>query len=302
MLVVENLILETAKDLEELNISATLYDMVITIFCPLTVTYVKYDDGNLGCGMVVNTTTGGEKLPLELLEKLYQSCTFGRNPYEIVVEYAKKHSKLWSEKTFYNSVAISTLGALSHRLMCKKLLEKEGCIVEEYRIGSKELFESELRYLDKDDVVTIIGFAYWSFPSLVKKVKEVRVTELINLKQFDVISLQKIQPKIKVYHAANQKEALEDSDVVFITGMSIPNETIFDILRDCKNSRLKILYGPSCFFYPKHLFDLGVDIIRAMKIPANNEFKQNLIDTRGYYPFRSPETIMLEICGNNFRR
>jgi len=299
---VENLILKTAQDLKKLNVFATLYDMVVTNFCPLTVTYVKYDDGNLGCGMVVNTVSGDRKLPAKLLKRFNWSSIVGENPYEIILMYAKKNSKYWSEKTFYRSVAISTLGACSYKLMNKKWLEEEGYTVEEYQMGSEKQFKSELKYLRGDDIVTIVGFAYWSFPNLVKKVKEVRVTELIKPKQFEVLSLHEIQPRVKVYHVTNQKEALEDSDVVFITGMSIPNGTINDILVNCKNSRLRILYGPSCFFYPKYLFELGVDVIRAVKIPPDEEFKHNLVDTRGYYPFGCPETTMLEINGPTFIR
>ena len=49
-----DIIKETVKEIENLGISGTLSNVVITRIGPWTLSYVRYDDGELGCGCANN--------------------------------------------------------------------------------------------------------------------------------------------------------------------------------------------------------------------------------------------------------
>ena len=289
----KDLILKTAKEVNNI-VSGSVDDIVAFNYLPCVISYVKYDDGNIGCGgcAAVYKGMGEEKIPLDLFNALNNLDIAGKDAYEVITELIKK------EEMLFNSIAISTLSALSYKLLSKDFLEKE-----EYRVDERANFALNMscfgdlvgngKMIDKDDVVAVVGFAYWAFPYLKYRVKEVRCLELLDKEYFNVFSLKGDKPKVNVYN--DTKECLEDADAVFITGMTVPNGTLKDILNYCKNARFKVLYGPSCSFYPKYLFELGVDCILAMKIPSDYETKLNTIETRGYYPFHRPNTKMLII-------
>ncbi|ACV24229.1 Rossmann-like domain-containing protein [Methanocaldococcus fervens] len=289
----KDLILKTAKDVNEL-VSGNIEDIIVSNYHPWVTSYVKYDDEDIGCGVcaAVYKGMGEEKIPLNLFKEINNLDIFGKDAYSIINEFIKK------EELLYNSIAISTLSALSYKLLSKDFLEKDGYVVNEISKIKHNLFgeligEEGKKIVDKDDIVAIVGFAHWTFPYLKDKIKELRCLELLDKEYFDVFSLKREKPKINVYN--DPKEVLKEADVVFITGMTILNGTLKNILKNCKNARFKIIYGSSCSFYPKYLFNLGIDCILAMKIPNDYETKINIIETRGYYPFLSPNTKMLMI-------
>ena len=80
-----------------------------------------------------------------------------------------------------------------------------------------------------------------------------------------------------------------------VTGMTIPNETLPKVLEHSSSARLRMLYGPSCSFYPKHLFKLGVDLVLAMKAPTDGEFKQSVIDGGGLNVYQDERTKLIEV-------
>ncbi len=63
---------------------------------------------------------------------------------------------------------------------------------------------------------------------------------------------------------------LGDADIVFITGSTLTNDSIDEILRYTCRDAIKILIGPSASVPLKPVIDIGIDIIASMHIPPEN--------------------------------
>ncbi|RLG41899.1 MAG: hypothetical protein DRO01_02015 [Thermoproteota archaeon] len=292
----KELILKTTRHLKKLT-QATIDDIILMNYLPGVISYVKYEDDNIGCGLCASVYRGmgEEKLSKDVFSDVPKNVLC-KDAFEIVEMFINRRSKNKERGILYNAIAISTLSAISYRFLNKNWLENEGYSVTERSITQGlfvDLIKGEdSKSIGKDDVVAIVGFAYFAFPYLVDRTKRLICLELLDKEFFEVKSLKGNKPRVEVY---NDPEVLAEADVVLITGMTIPNETLSEILEFCKNVRLKVLYGPSCSFYPRYIFKLGIDCVYAMKIPTTEEFKQNTIDSRGWYPFRCPETKFLII-------
>lgn len=68
---------------------------------------------------------------------------------------------------------------------------------------------------------------------------------------YDVYTLSVMKFRVKVSQSLG--DVFEEMDVVLITGMTIPNETLPEMLKHCKGTRLKIIYRPSFLLSKKAL-------------------------------------------------
>ena len=279
-----DIIKDTIKELENRGINGTLLNVVITRFAPWTLSYVRYDDGTIGCGCACNEAERwGIPEDVAFIEELL-------NLY--VYDVLDKLESL-ENGVFINSLRTSITSALSYRLMNgRNELEKEGYEVEVFHASTTALLDHS-RFVQPLDKVAMVGFPSWAIHLYAGVKNEVHVTELIDLKLLSVIDFDEENSNVKLFSADEGKDVLSDADVVYITGETIVNETINEILDFSKNARVRIIYGPSSAFYPKVLFERGIDVSRPVIFPNTRDFKQRFVLSRGYWYFMNDVKQML---------
>lgn len=128
--------------------------------------------------------------------------------------------------------------------------------------------------------VTLVGAFRTYIDSLAKTDVNLRVLELNENIFFDEHK--------KYYVPADQyTKVLPDSDVIIVTGLTLINNTIDDILKVANPKAKVIVVGPTANILPKVLFDHGVDIIGATKY-SNPELLFKLISegANAYHLFK----------------
>ncbi len=281
-----DIIKDTVKEIENLGISGTLSNVVITKFGPWTLSYVKYDDdGEPGCGCA-NNEAERESIPEDVS---FIKDLLNLNAYDVIDKLASLENSV-----FINSLRTSITSALSYRLMNDgSELKKEGYDVDAYYAPTTALLDPS-RFVKTLDKVAIVGFPSWAIHLYAEVANEVRVTELMDLKQLSVIDFDADEESnVKIFPADKNKEVLSKADVVYLTGDTVVNGTINEILEFSKNARTRIIYGPSSAFYPKVLFERGVDISLPMIFPNTPEFKRRFALSRGYWYFMRDVKQML---------
>ena len=280
-----DIIKETLKELGNLGINGTLSDVVITRFAPWTLSYVRYDDRTIGCGCAYNDAERcGIPEDVSFIKDL-----LSLNAYDVLDELESLEKSV-----FINSLRTSITSALSYRLMSDgNGLEKEGYDVEAYHASTTALIDPS-RFVKTSDKVAMVGFPSWAIHQYSEVANEVRVTELMDLKQLSVIDFDTDEDSnVKIFPADENKEVLSGADVVYITGATVVNGTIDELLEFSKDARTRIIYGPSSAFYPKVLFERGVNISLPIIFPNTPDFKRRFALSRGYWYFMGDVTQML---------
>ena len=280
-----DIIKDTINGIENLGISATLSNVVITRIGPWTLSYVRYDDGELGCGCANNEA---EKWGIPE-DASFIKDLLNLNAYDVIDKLESLENNI-----FINSLRTSIASALSYRLMNDgNELKKEGYDAEAYYASTTALLDPS-RFVKTLDKVVIVGFPSWAIHLYAEVANEVRVTELMDLKQLSVIDFDADEDSnVKIFPADKNKEVLSKADVVYLTGDTVVNGTINEILDSSKNARTRIIYGPSSAFYPKVLFERGVDISLPIIFPNTPEFKRRFALSRGYWYFMRDVKQML---------
>jgi len=278
----------TIRRLKKQGADGTVWNVVITRLGPWTLSYVKGADGSLGVGASNNEAMfGAVPEDVEFVGQLV-----GLNAYEAI-------SKLQTlpEDSFVNSLIVSIASALSHRFLSGKVLRQQGFTVQRYRQPDFPLFEPQ-RFVKSSDTVAMVGFHMIATPLCVEIAQEVRVTELMNLRQLDIADFRGDRSNIKLFPADQSSKVLEGADVVFITGQTLVNGTASELLALCKTARATIIYGPTAALHPEVLFHSGVDIALPIIFPTSDDFRQRFVESRGYW-YQMPDVEQLLISRGN---
>ena len=267
-----DIIKETIKEIENLGINATLSNVVITRIGPWTLSYVRYDDdGELGCGCA-NNEAEREGIPEDVS---FIKDMLNSNVYDVIDKLYDMESSV-----FVNSLILSMASALSYRLWeDRSFLEKEGFELERLAVPQS----SVPKFVRNGDVVALVGFAAWDVPSVAKIAREVNILELMNSKELEVIDFNVDGSNVKIFPASKSEEILSKADVVSITGETVVNGTLDEILQFSKNARTRIIYGPTSSFYPKVLFEGGIDVSLPIIFPNTPDFRWQFVASRGYW-------------------
>jgi len=266
-----DIIKETIKEIENLGINATLSNVVITSFCPWTLSYVRYDDGELGCGCA-NNEAERDGVPEEVS---FIKDMLNSNVYDIIDKLYDMESSV-----FINSLILSMISALSYRLWRdESLLKKKGYEVERLAVPQSPI----PKFVRNGDVVALVGFAAWDVPSVAKIAKEVNILELMDSKELEVIDFNAEGSNVRIFPVSRSEEILSRADVVSITGETVVNGTLDEILQFSKNARTRIIYGPTSSFYPKVLFEGGIDVSLPIIFPNSPDFRWRFVASRGYW-------------------
>ena len=282
-----DIIKDAIKESENLGIGATLSNVVITRLGPWTLSYVRYEDGELGCGCA-NNEAEREGIPDDVS---FIKDLLNLNAYEVLDKLES-----FENSVFINSLRASIASALSYRIMNGgNELEKEGYDVEAFSAPNTPLLNPS-NFVKNSDKVVMVGFHMTATPLCAEVANEVHVTELLDLKQLSVIDFDTDgESNIRIFPADKSKEVLSGADVVYITGETVVNGTLNDLLEFSKNARTRIIYGPTAAFYPKVLFERGVDVSLPIIFPNTPDFRQRFVLSRGYwYSMRDVKQMLIK--------
>ena len=285
-----DIIKDTIKEIENLGISGTFSNVVITRIGPWTLSYVRYDDGELGCGCANNEA---EKwgIPEDVS---FIKDMLNLNAYDVIDKLESLENSV-----FINSLRASIASALSYRLMNDgNELKKEGYDVEAFYAPNTPLLNPS-KFVKTSDKVAMVGFHMMTTPLCAEVAKEVHVTELMDLKQLSVVDFDVDgESNIKIFPADKSKEVLSGADVVYITGETVVNGALNELLEFSKNARTRIVYGPTSAFYPKVLFEQGVDVSLPIIFPNTPDFRRRFALSRGYwYSMRDVKQMLIKRRG-----
>lgn len=281
------IIKDSIKEIENRGISGTLSNVVITRFGPWTLSYVRYDNGELGCGCA-NNEAEREGIPEDVS---FIKDMLDLNAYDVVDKLESVENSV-----FINSLRASITSALSYRLMNDgNELKEEGYDVEAFSAPNTPLLNPS-NFVKNSDKVAMVGFHISATPLCAEVAKEVRITELMDLKRLSVVDFAADdEPNIKIFPADKSKEVLSGADVVYITGETVVNGTINELLEFSKNARTRIIYGPTSAFYPKVLFERGVDVSLPILFPNTPDFRRRFVLSRGYwYSMRDVKQMVIK--------
>ncbi|MEA2033196.1 MAG: DUF364 domain-containing protein [Euryarchaeota archaeon] len=285
-----DIIKETIKETENLGISATLSNVVITRVGPWTLSYVRYDDGELGCGCA-NNEAEKEGIPEDVS---FIKDLFNLNVYDVIDKLESLENSV-----FINSLRASITSALSYRLMSDgNELKKVGYNVEAF-YGQNTPLLNPSKFVKTSDKVAMVGFHMMVTPLCAEIAKEVHVTELMDLKQLSVVDFDADgESDIKIFPVDKSEEVLSSADVVYITGETVVNGALNELLEFARNARTRIIYGPTSAFYPKVLFERGVDVSLPIIFPNTPDFRRRFALSRGYwYSMRDVKQMLIKRMG-----
>ncbi|MFB0559865.1 MAG: Rossmann-like domain-containing protein [Candidatus Lokiarchaeia archaeon] len=106
------------------------------------------------------------------------------------------------------------------------------------------------------DKILMVGYMAPVIPKLMDK------TSSIN-----VIERRKIQsPIVSIAKEEQIEELSSDADIAIITGSTLVNRTVDNILKHCKGMREVVLIGPTASFIPQPLFERGATAVMGVNI------------------------------------
>lgn len=200
-------------------------------------------------------------------------------------------NSLWDSKDGVGrSLLVAIASALSQDLLTSSYLEKRNMGLRRGRsfekISGWEGFVSSL--LQEEDTITVIGYGGVLFSLLKsKKPERIYVSDLnFNYESFLDKKTRDLKAKLKkgnfrgdlkLSDGSDNQDLIADSDVLFITGSALCNDTMTDLLLNSQGCRNVVVQGPSASVFPKALFDSNVDYVLT-----NLKSKQELVLGRYY--------------------
>jgi len=227
---------------------------------------------------------------------------YANNNDNLLLNYLGNSNKLQD-----TSVSNSIISALSQKFLNKQFLKK-------YKINFKKINDFEgINEIFKEKInektnVTIIGFEGLTKHFL--KIPHIKNLYLVDYNfspargkfyNLAILSLKELlaekenKAKVIIDEGKRLKEMIYNSDLLIISGSTLSNNTLENILSYAKNKWI-VLQGPSCSILPFQLFNAGVtdvfttqkDIaelkyVQSDKKKSNNIFDKNYVYiTKGY--------------------
>ena len=160
-------------------------------------------------------------------------------------------------------------------------LEKKSALIQTIKAATLNALSSTLinsnnyLILENSDPINLLEFTESSkvvivggFNSYISKI--IKTTKNIHILEYDKL---KIYPDYRQFFvdASEFKKTLKNADFVIITGMSLINETIDQLLENIPTHSIVTVTGPSISLVPDILFENKVDIIGSTLITTNEK-------------------------------
>jgi uncharacterized protein len=199
-----------------------------------------------------------------LIKKVHK--LIGRSLFDFAEEFID------SKEIQERSLCLCCLNALSQPLLTENRLDKKGIYYSR---------EDRLDYIKPTDVVSIIGWG-GMVSQFHGKCREVHVTDLRPPETFETIIIGETigkGPKDVIFHSAKEnRKVISGSDVVLITGSTLVNDTLDELISYAGNCRVVGIYGPSSQLVPEFFFSNGINLTWLMKIKDIKKFEYDTVN------------------------
>jgi len=173
-----------------------------------------------------------------------------------------------SEMNLERIIGISTLNAISQYIL------KHAPEDYEIRFNTDPITHMTIHQSDKVVMIGNIGTFLLQLQKITKSVV------IIDDRSGDLESSYLRSPE-------NMKSDLQDADVVLITGSSLVNNTLENLLKTIVNAREIAIVGPSAGFVPDPLFARGVTMVCGMQVLDPNKVLNIIAKGGGTPHFKS---------------
>ncbi len=195
------------------------------------------------------------------------------NSYGLAGSHISQDSQAYRDKRDFDNFSTNNIiGKSINELLSVK---KETAIISGLRVAalnalSAKIIKNNFKIIENKDPIDMINIANYNnitivgaFQSYIRKLKE-------RNKNFSVLELDKNALRKEDYKyfakAETYKEVFEKSDLIIITGSTLVNNTLSNLLKNISKEKTVIITGPSGSIVPDVLFENGVDIIGATNI------------------------------------
>ncbi|MEM2146859.1 MAG: DUF364 domain-containing protein [Candidatus Jordarchaeaceae archaeon] len=121
------------------------------------------------------------------------------------------------------------------------------------------------------DKILMVGYMAPVIPKLMEKTSHITVIEKRNIQN----------PMVRVAKETQLEKLSSQADIAIITGSTLVNRTIDNILNHCKGKREVILLGPTASFIPQPLFEKGATAVMGVKIYDTQKMLQIISQAGG---------------------
>lgn len=220
------------------------------------------------CGMAMSFTGweavfGKPRLDLDKLKSFV-----GRDLFAVAEEYLVSDS--WQER----AIGVAALSALSQPLLTPSSLAARGFDV----LGDEADFASQLR---PNDVAVVIGYG-GGVKRLLEKCREIHVTDMRPREAFQTVvigdGVYYSPAGVYVHSDKENASVLRLATAVSITGSTLVNGTLEELLSHVVHARLVAMYGPSVSIIPDVLFEYGVHLVQTYRISDRASFESGVLN------------------------
>ncbi len=106
------------------------------------------------------------------------------------------------------------------------------------------------------DKILMVGYLAPVIPKLMDKTSDITVIERRNIQS----------PIVMVVKEEQLEELSSNADIAIITGSTLVNRSVDNILKHCEGKRDVVLIGPTASFIPQPLFERGATAIMGVNI------------------------------------
>jgi uncharacterized protein len=215
------------------------------------------------CGMAMNFTGAGGVFGKEEIDLDRLKSFTGKDLFTVARYYIARSS--WQERSF----GVASMSALSQPLLLSDMLKKRGYET----LGSNVDLTFFLR---PEDIVTVVGYG-GGIKRLLGKCRELHVTDIRPRGELQTLKvgerIEYMPNEVFVHPEEENRQAIGQADVVWITGSSLVNGTFNELMGYASRARLVGMYGASVSMIPDALFDAGVGFIHSYRVsdPASFE-------------------------------
>ena len=223
------------------------------------------------CGITLNFTEhqhifGKPHVDIDLLRSF-----IGRDLFTVARYYTK------STSLQERSIGASVVSALSQPLLTQASLASRG-----YKVLDTSLNFAGL--LAPDDIAAMVGYGGYALNQVPGKCREFHVTDIRPKQDFQTViidsGIRNVPDNIIIHDAEENPAVLSAATAVLITGSTLVNGTLKDLLKYTGKARLVGVWGPSASVIPDVLFEKGVNYLETYHMSNPAAFEADVLNNQ----------------------
>ena len=223
------------------------------------------------CGITLNYTEHQHIFGEPIVDTEQLHSFIGADLFEVAEYYTKSHSLM------ERSVGASTVSALSQPLLTQESLKKRG-----YQVPDTEISFPNL--LVPDDIAVLVGYGGRSLELVPGTCREFHVTDISPRKDFHTLIIDSeiyyVPTNTFIHSEKDNAEVISAATAVQITGATLVNGTLADLLKYASKARIVYVWGPSASIIPDVLFENGVNYLETYYLSDPHVFEEDVLNNK----------------------